>query len=77
MPAYHFALHDAESRKEYLGFMDLADDTDAIEFGRETIQMILQEAEASASAESPVMEITEGSRAVAALRVAVEAAAPI
>ena len=68
MPIYDFALrHDAEE-SENLGAMALADDDEAVDFGRETIGLIMQGDVSEYAA--AVMQINEGDRAVAQIPLA-------
>ena len=62
MPAYHFAIHHDADGRENLGYMDLANDDEAFDFGRETVRLILLGGPLKST--SSVMEITEGDRTV-------------
>ncbi len=68
MPVYDFALRNDAEESENLGAMALADDDEAIDFGRETIGLIMK-GDASEYA-AAVMEINEGDRAVAQIPLA-------
>jgi hypothetical protein len=62
MPPYHFALRNDVNANENLGYIELANDDEALEFGRETVRLITLDHLAQYS--GSVMEITEGNRTV-------------
>ncbi len=65
MLVYHFVLRNEVNGTEHLGYMPLADDAEAMDFGQETIRLILLDH----GPEHPgsIMEITQGHRAVCCL----------
>jgi hypothetical protein len=65
MLTYHFALHHDADGSENLGFMDLANDKEAFDFGRETIRLIMRDDPHEFL--TATMEITEGVRLVGRL----------
>jgi hypothetical protein len=65
MLAYRFAIHDNGSKSEDLGVMALADDAEAVAFGKHTIRDLMD-----GDAKQYIgwsMNITEGKRAVSSL----------
>jgi hypothetical protein len=62
MPASHFALCDDAGHNEDLGFIDLRDDDDAVAFGQEVIEDLLQTPDPKL--EGSTLDITERRRQV-------------
>ena len=65
MPSYHFALNNSAGDHEVLGDLTMANDEEALSFGRGVIQDIIREH--TPSYVGSVMEITEGARRVASI----------
>jgi hypothetical protein len=62
MSIYHFVLRSPTGQVEELGFLPLADDTEAVSFGKTVIREIVQENPALYA--GVVMKVTEGDRGV-------------
>lgn len=71
MPIYRYALQNDAGPNEYLGFIDIRSDREAIDFGREVIVDIPQEPDPAHDGTS--LEITEGARSVDSVPLALEA----
>ena len=71
MPAYHFAPRDDAGHNEDLGFIDLRDDEDAVAFGQEVIEDLLQMSDPKLVGST--LDITERKRQVDRLNIEHEA----
>ena len=70
MPAYHFALCDDAGHNEDLGFIDLRDDEDAVAFGQDVIEDLLQASDPKLVGST--LDITERRRQVGRLNLEYE-----
>lgn len=68
MRSYHFSLRNGAGDNENLGYLAMADDEEALSFGRRDIM-----SEHAASYADSVIEITEGDRAVGSVALGSEA----
>ena len=71
MLAYHFCLRNDVGDNEELGYLAMADDDAALDFGRDLIRDITRQHAAAYT--GSVMEITEGERAVGSVPLDIEA----
>jgi hypothetical protein len=71
MRSYHFSLRNGAGDNENLGYLAMADDEEALSFGRSVIRDIMSEHAASYA--DSVIEITEGDRAVRSVALGSEA----
>jgi len=62
MLSYHFTLRHDESSQEDLGYLAMANDDEALAFGRDVIRDIVRDHTPTYT--SSALEITEGTRAV-------------
>ena len=65
MPSYHFALNNSAGDYEVLGYLAMANDEEALAFGRGVIEDIMRGHTPSYT--GSVMEITEGRRDLASI----------
>ena len=70
MAIYRYALHNDVGPDEHLGFINLLNDSDAVDFGSEVLADIIEAPDPAYQTTS--LEITEGTRQVLSLPLPVE-----
>ncbi|MDO9413824.1 MAG: hypothetical protein Q7T81_14750 [Pseudolabrys sp.] len=70
MVIYRYALHNEAGPNEHLGFINLLNDSEAMDFGSEVLADIIEEPDPAYQTAS--LEITEGTRQVRSLPLLVE-----